>query len=107
MRDAVLQLACVQRARERPQTKPLIVFLILPYVYILLLGVGFLGMTAIASLLALSIIFIHRVLQSMSDDGAGNAGAWLVAGQAISHRYCTSARAGSVFSSPGVAVSPS
>jgi uncharacterized BrkB/YihY/UPF0761 family membrane protein len=48
--------------------RPLIVSLILPYVYILLLGVGFLVMTAIASLLALSIIFIHRVLQSMSDD---------------------------------------
>ena len=47
--------------------RPLIVSLILPYVYILLLGVGFLGMTAIASL-SLSIIFIHRVLQSMSDD---------------------------------------
>ena len=67
MRDAVFQLACVQRARERlvhyfyssgaPQTKAADRLLDFPYVYILLLGVGFLVMTAVASL-----------LQSMSDD---------------------------------------
>jgi hypothetical protein len=41
----------------RHKPRPLIVSLVLPYVNILLLGVGFLVMTAIASL-----------LQSMSDD---------------------------------------
>jgi uncharacterized BrkB/YihY/UPF0761 family membrane protein len=64
--ESALSIIFIHRVRHKP--RPLIVSLILPYVYILLLGVGFLVMTAIASLLALSIIFIHRVLQSMSDD---------------------------------------
>ena len=68
MRDAVLQLACVQRARERPQTKAAHRLLDSSLRLYSTARLGFLVMTAIASLLALSIIFIHRVLQSMSDD---------------------------------------
>ena len=53
--ESALSIIFIHRVRHKP--RPLIVSLILPYVYILLLGVGFLVMTAIASL-----------LQSMSDD---------------------------------------
>lgn len=53
--ESALSIIFIHRVRHKP--RPLIVSLILPYVYILLLGVGFLMMTAIASL-----------LQSMSDD---------------------------------------
>ena len=69
--ESALSIIFIHRVRHKP--RPLIVSLALPYVYILLLGVGFLVMTAIASL-----------LQSMSDDQLVLAGAWLVAGQAIS-----------------------
>src|SRR6266550_7720988 len=53
--ESALSIIFIHRVRHKP--RPLIVSLILPYVYILLLGVGFLVMTAIASL-----------LQSMGDD---------------------------------------
>ena len=53
--ESALSIIFVHRVRHKP--RPLIVSLLLPYVYILLLGVGFLVMTVIASL-----------LQSMSDD---------------------------------------
>ena len=53
--ESALSIIFIHRVRHKP--RPLIVSLILPYVYILLLGVGFLVMTAIASL-----------LQSMSND---------------------------------------
>ena len=53
--ESALSIIFIHRVRHKP--RPLIVSSILPYVYILLLGVGFLVMTAIASL-----------LQSMSDD---------------------------------------
>ncbi|MGC1880897.1 MAG: YihY/virulence factor BrkB family protein [Pseudolabrys sp.] len=53
--ESALSIIFIHRVRHKP--RPLIVSLILPYVYILLLGVGFLVMTAMASL-----------LQSMSDD---------------------------------------
>ena len=53
--ESALSIIFIHRVRHKP--RPLIVSLILPYVYILLLGVGFLVMTAVASL-----------LQSMSDD---------------------------------------
>ena len=53
--ESALSIIFIHRVRHKP--RPLIVSVILPYVYILLLGVGFLMMTAIASL-----------LQSMSDD---------------------------------------
>ena len=53
--ESALSIIFIHQVRHKP--RPLIVSLILPYVYILLLGVGFLVMTAIASL-----------LQSMSDD---------------------------------------
>jgi membrane protein len=53
--ESALSIIFIHRVRHKP--RPLIVSLILPYVYILLLGVGFLVMTAIASL-----------LQSMSAD---------------------------------------
>jgi membrane protein len=53
--ESALSIIFIHRVRHKP--RPLIVSLILPYVYILLLGVGFLVMTAIATL-----------LQSMSDD---------------------------------------
>jgi hypothetical protein len=44
-----LSIIFIHRVRHKP--RPLIVSLILPYVYILLLGVGFLVMTANAMLL--------------------------------------------------------
>jgi membrane protein len=53
--ESALSIIFIHRVRHKP--RPLIVSLILPYVYILLLGAGFLVMTAIASL-----------LQSMSND---------------------------------------
>jgi membrane protein len=53
--ESAMSIIFVHRVRHKP--RPLIVSLLLPYVYIILLGVGFLVMTAIASL-----------LQSMSDD---------------------------------------
>ena len=53
--ESALSIIFIHRVRHK--RRPLIVSVILPYVYILLLGVGFLMMTAIASL-----------LQSMSDD---------------------------------------
>jgi membrane protein len=53
--ENAMSIIFVHRVRHKP--RPLIVSLILPYVYILLLGVGFLVMTAVASL-----------LQSMSND---------------------------------------
>ena len=53
--ENAMSIIFVHRVRHKP--RPLIVSLLLPYVYILLLGAGFLVMTAIASL-----------LQSMSDD---------------------------------------
>ena len=53
--ESAMSIIFVHRVRHKP--RPLIVSLLLPYLYILLLGVGFLVMTVIASL-----------LQSMSDD---------------------------------------
>ena len=53
--ESAMSIIFVHRVRHKP--RPLLVSLLLPYVYILLLGVGFLVMTFIASL-----------LQSMSDD---------------------------------------
>ena len=53
--ENAMSIIFVHRVRHKP--RPLIVSLLLPYLYILLLGAGFLIMTAIASL-----------LQSMSDD---------------------------------------
>jgi len=53
--ESAISIIFVHRVRHRP--RPLIVSLLLPYLYILLLGAGFLMMTVIASL-----------LQSMSDD---------------------------------------
>jgi YihY family inner membrane protein len=53
--ESALSIIFVHRVRHKP--RPLIVSLLLPYVYIILLGVGFLVMTVMASL-----------LQSMSDD---------------------------------------
>jgi membrane protein len=53
--ESAMSIIFVHRVRHKP--RPLIVSLLLPHVYIILLGVGFLVMTAIASL-----------LQSMSDD---------------------------------------
>jgi membrane protein len=53
--ESALSIIFVHRVRHKP--RPLIVSLLLPYLYILLLGVGFLVMTIMASL-----------LQSMSDD---------------------------------------
>ena len=53
--ESAMSIIFVYRVRHRP--RPLIVSLLLPYLYILLLGAGFLMMTVIASL-----------LQSMSDD---------------------------------------
>jgi len=53
--ESAMSIIFVHRVRYKP--RPLIVSLLLPYLYILLLGAGFLMMTAIASL-----------LQSMSDD---------------------------------------
>ena len=53
--ESALSIIFVHRVRHKP--RPLIVSLLLPYLYIILLGVGFLVMTVIASL-----------LQSMSDD---------------------------------------
>jgi len=53
--ESAMSIIFVHRVRHRP--RPLIVSLLLPYLYILLLGAGFLMMTVIASL-----------LQSMSDD---------------------------------------
>ena len=53
--ESAMSIIFVHRVRHKP--RPLIVSLLLPYLYILLLGVGFLMMTVIASL-----------LQSMSDD---------------------------------------
>ena len=47
--EAAMSIIFIHRVRHKP--RPLITSLILPYVYILLLGVGFLVMTAIASLL--------------------------------------------------------
>jgi membrane protein len=53
--ESAMSIIFVHRVRHKP--RPLIVSLLLPYLYILMLGVGFLVMTVIASL-----------LQSMSDD---------------------------------------
>jgi membrane protein len=53
--ESAMSIIFVHRVRHQP--RPLIVSLLLPYLYIVMLGVGFLVMTAIASL-----------LQSMSDD---------------------------------------
>jgi len=53
--ESAMSIIFVHRVRQKP--RPLLVSLLLPYVYILLLGAGFLVMTVIASL-----------LQSMSDD---------------------------------------
>ncbi len=53
--ESAMSIIFVHRVRHNP--RPLLVSLLLPYLYILLLGVGFLVMTVIASL-----------LQSMSDD---------------------------------------
>jgi len=53
--ESALSIIFVHRVRHKP--RPLIVSLLLPYLYIILLGVGFLVMTIMASL-----------LQSMSDD---------------------------------------
>jgi membrane protein len=53
--ESAMSIIFVHRARHKP--RPLIVSLFLPYLYIVLLGVGFLVMTVIASL-----------LQSMSED---------------------------------------
>jgi YihY family inner membrane protein len=53
--ESAMSIIFVHRVRHKP--RPLLVSLLLPYLYIVLLGVGFLIMTAIASL-----------LQSMSDD---------------------------------------
>jgi membrane protein len=53
--ESSMSIIFVHRVKHKP--RPLIVSLLLPYLYILLLGVGFLVMTVIASL-----------LQSMSDD---------------------------------------
>ena len=53
--ENAMSIIFVHRVRHKP--RPLIVSLLLPYLYILLLGAGFLIMTVIASL-----------LQSMSDD---------------------------------------
>ena len=53
--ESAMSIIFVHRVRHKP--RPLIVSLLLPYLYILLLAVGFLVMTVIASL-----------LQSMSDD---------------------------------------
>ena len=57
--EAAMSIIFIHRVRHKP--RPLITSLILPYVYILLLGVGFLVMTAIASLLQ-SISDNQRVL---------------------------------------------
>jgi membrane protein len=53
--ESAMSIIFVHRVRHKP--RPLLVSLLLPYLYILMLGVGFLVMTVIASL-----------LQSMSDD---------------------------------------
>jgi YihY family inner membrane protein len=53
--ESAMSIIFVHRVRHKP--RPLIVSLLLPYLYIVLLGAGFLVMTGIASL-----------LQSMSDD---------------------------------------
>jgi membrane protein len=53
--ESAMSIIFVHRVRHNP--RPLLLSLLLPYLYILLLGVGFLVMTVIASL-----------LQSMSDD---------------------------------------
>ena len=53
--ESAMSIIFVHRVRHK--SRPLVVSLLLPYLYILLLGVGFLVMTVIASL-----------LQSMSDD---------------------------------------
>jgi YihY family inner membrane protein len=53
--ESAMSIVFVHRVRHKP--RPLIVSLLLPYLYIALLGLGFLVMTVIASL-----------LQSMSDD---------------------------------------
>ena len=53
--ESAMSIIFVHRVRHKP--RPLIVSLLLPYVYILLLAVGFLVMTVIASL-----------LQTMSED---------------------------------------
>ena len=53
--ESAMSIIFVHRVRHKP--RPLLVSLLLPYLYILLLGAGFLVMTVIASL-----------LQSMSDD---------------------------------------
>lgn len=53
--ENAMSIIFVHRVRHKP--RPLLVSLVLPYVYILLLGAGFLVMTVISSL-----------LQSMSDD---------------------------------------
>ena len=53
--ESAMSIIFVHRVRHKP--RPLIVSLLLPYLYIVMLGVGFLVMTVIASL-----------LQSMSDD---------------------------------------
>ena len=53
--ESAMSIIFVHRVRHKP--RPLLVSLVLPYLYILMLGVGFLAMTLIASL-----------LQSMSDD---------------------------------------
>ena len=53
--ESAMSIMFVHRVRHKP--RPLIVSLLLPYLYIVLLGAGFLVMTVIASL-----------LQSMSDD---------------------------------------
>ena len=53
--ESAMSIIFVHRVRHKP--RPLIVSLLLPYLYIVMLGVGFLVMTVVASL-----------LQSMSDD---------------------------------------
>ena len=53
--ESAMSIIFIHRVRHKP--RPLLVSLLMPYVYIVLLGVGFLVMTIIASL-----------LQSMSDD---------------------------------------
>ena len=53
--ESAMSIIFVHRVRHKP--RPLLISLLLPYLYILMLGLGFLAMTLIASL-----------LQSMSDD---------------------------------------
>jgi membrane protein len=53
--ESAMSIIFIHRVRHKP--RPLLVSLLMPYVYIVLLGAGFLVMTVIASL-----------LQSMSDD---------------------------------------